>query len=73
MLDVDVEALAFEKGFKVAVVLEYWVGGDFVHHTFEGHSSRVDEVNVESANGLFFRWWRDDNAGAVVVHALVEP
>lgn len=73
MLDVDVEGVAFEEGFKVAVVLEDGVGGDLVEHAFECHAPAFDKVGLEAADGLFVRGWSDDGARAVVVETVVEP
>ena len=73
VLDIEVESLAFQEDFEVPVLLENGMRRDLVQHALQRCSSRLDEIGIETTNGLLLRGRRHNHTGVAVMHRVIQP
>lgn len=73
ILDINIESLAFEEDLQITIVLENWVTSNLIQHPLQSSPSGLDKISIESTHGLLLWGRRNNYAGVVIVHGVVEP
>lgn len=73
MLNVQIERLALQENLQIAIILQNRMRSRLIKHTLQCSSSGLDEIGIESANGLLLWWRRYHDAGIIAVEGIVQP